>query len=374
MDEIVESPLVDYLYQKADAIGIPLSGTFELTPCCNMNCKMCYVRLSKEEMNQRGRELTTKEWIELAEKARERGMLFLLLTGGEPFLRNDFRELYEAFREMGLVISINSNGTLLNQEFVSWLSNRKPARMNITLYGASDDTYGRLCKNPKGFTQVTRALELLKEADIPVKLNCSLTPYNVEDMEKIQQFALEHEYPIQTATYMFPQIRKDILKAGQCHRFSASETAKVTARLEYLRNGKNRFEEHCQNILLGKKSNLEKKDCVVEGEEIRCRAGSSSFWITWEGKMLSCGLLPTPCYDLFEYGFSKSWEQLKRAVREIRLPMECAVCKDKDICHTCAAMVLAETGDFKIKPQYRCDMLKEYKKACELVRKKEKNL
>ena len=76
-----------YFYQKAAANLLPIGGTFELTPRCNMNCRMCYIRMSESQMCQRGAERTADEWIALGKSCAEQGMLFLLLTGGEPFLR-----------------------------------------------------------------------------------------------------------------------------------------------------------------------------------------------------------------------------------------------------------------------------------------------
>src|SRR5699024_6376908 len=116
---------------------IPLSGTFELTPVCNMNCRMCYVRMSREEQEAVHPLRTAKEWLELGKTARDRGMLYLLLTGGEPFLRPDFREILSGLHQMGLLITINSNGTLIDESVVEWLKESPPVRINITLYGAS---------------------------------------------------------------------------------------------------------------------------------------------------------------------------------------------------------------------------------------------
>ena len=59
----VQAQLRKYLYQKAAHNKVPLSGTFELTPRCNMNCRMCYIRMSEAEMRARGREYTAEEWI-----------------------------------------------------------------------------------------------------------------------------------------------------------------------------------------------------------------------------------------------------------------------------------------------------------------------
>ena len=46
----MQAQLRKYLYQKAAHNKVPLSGTFELTPRCNMNCRMCYIRMSEAEM------------------------------------------------------------------------------------------------------------------------------------------------------------------------------------------------------------------------------------------------------------------------------------------------------------------------------------
>lgn len=81
----VEPPVTEYLHAKAASLGIPLNGTFELTPCCNMACKMCYVRLTKPEQEAIAPLRTAQEWLELGRAAKDAGMIYLLLTGGEPF-------------------------------------------------------------------------------------------------------------------------------------------------------------------------------------------------------------------------------------------------------------------------------------------------
>ena len=77
--------VTEYLYRKATSAGMPFSGTFELTPVCNMDCKMCYIRLSRETQEKIAPLANAERWLKLAEEARDAGMLYLLLTGGEPF-------------------------------------------------------------------------------------------------------------------------------------------------------------------------------------------------------------------------------------------------------------------------------------------------
>lgn len=124
--------VTEYLYRKASAEGVPLSGTFELLPVCNMDCKMCYVRLSRQTQEKIAPLANAEHWLKLAQEAKDAGMLYLLLTGGEPFLHPQIRQIMEGLHQMGLLISVNSNGTMINEDTVAWLKNCPPVRLNIS--------------------------------------------------------------------------------------------------------------------------------------------------------------------------------------------------------------------------------------------------
>ena len=209
MDQMSTEPrLSAYLHARACANGIPLAGTFELTPRCNFNCRMCYVHLTPEEQRRRGAELTADEWLAIAEQARSQGMLFLLLTGGEPLIRADFRYLLTELKKMGLMVSINSNASLIDDDWLDFFRHEPPSRMNITLYGGCNETYERLCGRPM-YDRVVHNIRALKALGIGVKLNASMTPYNVDDMDAIYAIATELGTPVQMASYMFPPVRRD---------------------------------------------------------------------------------------------------------------------------------------------------------------------
>lgn len=173
------------LIQKAYIKQAPINGSLELLPLCNMNCDMCYVRLSKAEMEQKGRLRTKEEWISLARQMKDAGTLFLLLTGGEPLLFPEFKELYKELQNMGMILTINSNGTLINEEWADFFAKHKPRRINITLYGADDQAYGKLCHYPAGFQKTVNAIRMLRDREIDVKINGSITLKNEEDIKKI---------------------------------------------------------------------------------------------------------------------------------------------------------------------------------------------
>ena len=367
----IEPRFTEYLHMKASQTGIPLNGTFELTPCCNMACKMCYVRLTRQEQEAIAPLRTADEWIALAQRAKEHGLLYLLLTGGEPFLRPDFKRILSALHKMGLIISVNSNGTLIDEDTIAWLKETPPVRINITLYGASDETYARLCDNPKGFTQVTKAIRLLKEAGISVKLNCSVTPQNASDLDAIFQYANQEGLVIQASSYMFPPLRRDETMVGKNDRFSAEEAAYYSARISCLMSGEEAFLHRMKtggpDTMLSELSE-DCPDLSMEGEGMRCRAGKCSFWVTWDGKILPCGMFPTEGADnLFDTDFILAWQKVRDDSRKVRLPAKCSACNLKELCRTCAAMVLSETGEFSKTPKYRCDMAEGYASACKCL-------
>ena len=109
------------ILRRAARMQRPVSGTLELLPLCNMNCDMCYIRMDRREMEKKGTMYTADEWISLCEEMKEEGVLFLLLTGGEPLLFPDFRKLYTALKKMGMVLTVNTNGTLLDEEWADFL-------------------------------------------------------------------------------------------------------------------------------------------------------------------------------------------------------------------------------------------------------------
>jgi radical SAM protein with 4Fe4S-binding SPASM domain len=367
----VESQLTEYLHSKAARAGIPLSGTFELTPCCNMACKMCYVRMTKQQQEQVAPLRTAGEWLALAEEAKKQGLVYLLLTGGEPFLRPDFREILSGLNKMGLFVSINSNGTLIDEEVISWLKQTPPTRVNVTLYGASDATYERLCGNPNGFTQAVRGIRLLKAAGIVVKINCSITPYNVDDLDGIFAFAKQEGLLVQASSYMFPPLRRDTAMVGKNDRLTAEEAAYQSARIISLLNGDDYFLQQMENRATLSLSGDSVEDCPelpAEGECIRCRAGKCSFWVTWDGRILPCGMFPgDDAENVFETKFTDAWGRIKEAVATIRMPPKCSKCQMRDQCKACAAMALTETGRFDQVPEYRCQMMHAFDDAGKLL-------
>lgn len=339
-------------------MGIPLAGTFELTPRCNFNCKMCYVHLDKDEADRRGRELTADQWLGIAREAVKRGMLFLLLTGGEPLVRDDFPYLYTELVKMGLMVSINSNGSLIHRH-LDLFKRYPPTRFNVSLYGDSDDTYEQLCSN-RQFTRVVENIKALKELGVAVKLNVSFGPYNVEAMEGISRIAKELDVPFKPTTYLYPPVRVDEAETGvNKARFGPEEAAFYEFKCDTQRFEHEMFVKRTAAICQGVRAECEDDCDGIPSEGIACRAGKSSFWLTWDGRMLPCGMMLEPVSYPLKEGFEAAWEEIRRESDKVRMPAECKNCSVKHACHVCAAAAYAETGSFSKRPEYVCKMVNE---------------
>lgn len=344
-----EPKLVTYFHSKGEKLGFPASATFELTRKCNFNCKMCYVHCTD---TSRDAELTTSEWLQIAEDAKKAGVLFLLLTGGEPLMRPDFAELYTRFSEMGFMISINSNGSMFNESIFELFRSNPPTRVNVSLYGGSDETYENLCENKK-FNTVISNIKRLKEMGISVRLNCVFNRYNVHDTEEIYRIAKENDLIIKPTAYMYPSLRAKGETGDNEARLSPEEAAKNTIFCRRLTFSEEQLRAKAEQMM-----SLYPPECEpdAEGEGVRCRAGKSSFWVTFDGKMLPCGMMTEPSVSLKEHGFTEAWQQIRCETCKIRLPKECQSCAYKSVCNVCAAMCYTETGSFSGKPEYICKM------------------
>lgn len=203
---------------------IPLIGEFELTPRCNLKCKMCYICRDCNDKDAISRELSDRDWIRLALEARDLGMLFILLTGGEVFLRKDFKTIYDEISMMGFNVSLYTNGTMITPQVASWLGNHPPSQIEITLYGASPETYHAVCGDSSGFHSAIRGIELLINQGINVQLRTTIVKGNVHDFEALAEIAGSYGLPLGIVNYVSPR-REGTFSSPEAERLSPKDLA-----------------------------------------------------------------------------------------------------------------------------------------------------
>ena len=364
--------LIDGLDFKMRLLHLPFSGTFELTPRCNMNCKMCYIRMDEAEMARVGREVDADEWIRIAREAVAQGMTMALFTGGEAMLYKDFKKVYLAVRSMGVFVSINTNGTHMSDEWIEFFKQYPPAKFNLTIYGGCNETYARLCRNPNGFDQLKAGVEKLQANGFEVLLNCMITKQNVCDLEAIYAFGREHDLPIHATTYTFPAVRKEGVDDIDQDRFTPTEAAIARVKVNWNAiDDEARFLARADQILADVEhaESLDEECAEVQGDKVLCAGGRSSFWLTWDGRMLPCGMISDFPVRAAGRPFVDAWHEVVNHTAQITLAPECANCSKKSLCLPCAAKLKAESGFYDHKAEYKCEYTDEYIRLLDKARK-----
>lgn len=289
-------------------------------------------------------ELSASEWVALARSATDAGMLFLLVTGGEPFLRRDFFDIWEPLTELGLYLSLFTNGTLIDSEVARRLAQRPPFRMEITLYGASADTYGRVTGHPEAFEQCCAAIEALRSAGLDnLLLKSTLNRYNVRDLSAMREMAKDWGLSF-TPSWLLSHRRDRGPSAVDDFRLEPDEVTRL---------------EIEDGILPWSSEGLAHDRTDINPQEgFPCNAGRCVFVVDSEGAMTPCMDMPEVRVYPRESGFAAAWTQLKDIVRNIPVSAACSSrhCELFHDCTWCPAMSFPETGAYGEPVPYICEV------------------
>ncbi len=314
-----------FLSFKARDKGIPISGSFELTPLCNLDCRMCYVHLNKEQMNG-AQLLTVEQWKNIMQQAIDAGMMYARLTGGECLTYPGFRELYGFLHSKGVETAILSNGILMDSEMVDYLAAHPPAAVQITLYGASEDAYERVT-GKRVFSRVMENIRRLDAAQIP--LSIAVTPNEfMTDGEAV--IRLLHEEGLTFAINAGLMSPRE--ETGRRLADAGLDAYMAMMKLRMALKGQ-QLEPDCDPESLPDPGS----ETSTATKGVRCGAGRSGFAIDWQGRMRPCNTFPCEPVDVRTLGFAEAWKITNRTALNYPLPTECEGCAYKGVCKHCVA-------------------------------------
>jgi radical SAM protein with 4Fe4S-binding SPASM domain len=338
-------PLVRDLLKRAADRRQPACGTFELTKRCNLSCRMCYINRPAGDSTCRDAEISAAQWLALARQALDGGMVFLLLTGGEIFLRPDFFQIYEPLTRMGLIITLFSNGTLVTRTLAQRLAESPPNRMEITFYGATAGTYEEMTGVPGSYHDCCSGIELLLENRIPLGLKTTITRQNVAELDAMRQMAKSWGIPFY-GSWLLTR-RPDGLASAVDHcRLSAPDCVALEA------SDRASADEWTETPL---------KEPPADNENgFYCQAGKAAFLITPAGEMNVCADLPFPAARPLEIGFPAAWREVGRYVDSAPpLSDPCRACELRIYCGRCPAWSYLETGTLTEPVPYLCEIAQQ---------------
>jgi MoaA/NifB/PqqE/SkfB family radical SAM enzyme len=167
-------------------LGSPFSVCYKITQKCNYNCGHCIAASNNNSFYG----LKTEEVKEIFKKIKDANILRLDITGGEPYIREDINELISFAISLGLEVVITSNGSLFKQDHIDLLSKHK-IFTQISLDGPKEIN-DRL-RGTGSFDTAIAAIKRLQDADVPVRINCTIQQINQHIIDEMVEIAKNYK-------------------------------------------------------------------------------------------------------------------------------------------------------------------------------------
>jgi SynChlorMet cassette radical SAM/SPASM protein ScmE len=166
----------------------PKSMDLEITTRCNLRCEYCSHFTSAGDV---GLDLPKEEWLKFFEELNRCAVMEVTLSGGEPFVRKDIKQLIEGIVRNRMRFSILSNGTLISEEAASFLaSTRRCNQVQVSIDGAAPATHDSF-RGQGNFLKAIAGIQNLLKHKIPVTVRVTIHRKNVRDLEAIAAYLLE---------------------------------------------------------------------------------------------------------------------------------------------------------------------------------------
>lgn len=323
---------------------------WELTRSCNLNCLHC--RAAAERGPYEG-ELTTRECLRFIDEVAAFSRPVLILTGGEPLLREDIFEIATYGTHKGLRVVMGVNGTLLSAAKAHAAKQAGIQRVSISLDGATAEAHDLFRGVTGAFAGAMEGISYLKEAGLAFQINTTVTKRNLGEIEDILQLAIEvgaaaHHIFLLVPTGRGRELAHEGVTPEEYERtlvWFAEQEDKVPLQLKATCAPQYYRIIHQQ----GKAKNREKKGEGLHTFTRGCLGGISFCFVSHRGDTQPCGYLEVSGGNIKERPFQEIWEKAEvfRHLRNVNaLKGKCGHCEYRLVCGGCRARAFSLHGDY----------------------------
>jgi len=354
---------IDEEYKKK---WIPRLVAWEMTPACNLNCVHCRASAT---MDRPCGELSNAESKKMIDEIAAFSKPVLIMTGGEPMLRDDVYELASYAKDKGLKPVLATNGTLIDIEKAQKLKDAGIMRVSISLDGATAKAHDTFRGLDGAFVESLAGMRNLREVGMPLQINTTITKRNLDEIPKIANLALAEGA---SALHIFllvptgrgkeiegdeipPEEYEKVLNWFYDKQKVLEINLKATCAPHYFRIMRQRAKAEGgmpQNV---KKHSGHHPGHPMEAMTKGCLGGSGFCFVSYKGDAMPCGYLPVSAGNVRELGFEKVWYggKIFQDMRDTSLLKgKCGACEYKNICSGCRARAYANDGDYLSEEPY----------------------
>ena len=325
---------------------------WETTRNCNLSCQHCRASAT---MGPYSGELDTEAGFRLLDQIAEVAKPIIILTGGEPLLRDDIYELAKHGDQLGLRMVMAPNGTLITPEHAQKMADAGIQRISVSIDCATREKHDAFRGQEGAYDGALNGIAMVKAVGIPFQINTTVTKTNLEEIPKILSLAEELGAVAHHIFLLVPTGRGKYIVDQEIDAQEYEETLnwfydqrektplqlKATCAPHYYRILRQRARQE------GKTVSFESHglDAVTRG----CLAGTGFCFISHRGIVQPCGYLQTPCGDVTQASFADIWrnsEVFQNLRRIDDYKGKCGACEYRKVCGGCRARAFEATGDY----------------------------
>lgn len=324
----------------------PQTISWNLTKLCNLACAHCYLDAGTRA-GKRSEELDTAQCKAILDQIKAANSdSLVILTGGEPLLRNDLDGLIAYADSQGLWVVLGTNGTLLTQARADKLKQAGLKGVGISIDALDRETHDRFRGKPGAWDDAVAGVNHAVAAGIDTVVQVTVNPWVVPQLEDLVAFsrdmgahAVNFYFLVCTGrgqewTELSPEVAEEV--------YARLHTLQKKYRGEVLVNAK------CAPQYQRYVHQQDPDSLLLHTFQGGCPAGTFYCRIDPKGEVTPCPYIPTSAGNLAQHSLADIWNNtdLFQQLRDREsLQGRCGVCEYQSICSGCRARALADLGD-----------------------------
>lgn len=309
-----------------------------VTHRCHCSCRHCF---ETTHTHPTAVEMDRRQIAAVLDQLMTSGCLFLTLTGGEPFLRQDLLQIVGDARQRRFGVVLKTTGHQLGRVEANALKELGVLEVQLSVYSHRADVADSFTRVAGSWQRTMEAFKLLHEVGVRTRLVAAMTAFNRSEL--VELAALATELGARHSIDPSVCIRRNGDRSPLELAVSAADRARAIESLDMVPGW---IYPHASSICTGTSRRPNKNHHV-------CGAARNLVSISATGEVHPCMLFPQSAGNALKEGFWKVWSEspLMREVRSLTLKElaegGCKGCRHVEYCNPCPANAFVETGNMR---------------------------